>query len=78
MRNDIRLCKVFDTCKLEGKWKQNHFSPNHEYIAQEDSAHITLNLIHANLTETFYFKKGSTISIKDSLMGYFEKDLLES
>ena len=73
----LKMHKIFDTCQLSNNWKRNEKSSSREYIAQEDGSSIVLNLIQANLTETFSFKKGSHIVLKDSLMEYYNKDLMQ-
>ena len=72
---NIKLHKIFDACKLDGKWKKRESSP-HNYVALEEGASIVLELYRAKLTETFSFKKGANIGIRDSLIEYFEKDLM--
>ena len=75
---NLKMQKIFDTCKLEGSWKQKgDVSDDYEYIAQEDGACIMLSLINAPLTETFCFKKDAKISVTKSLVSYYEKDLLD-
>jgi len=76
MHLDIKLYKIFNTCKLKGKWKNKNNSHNHDYIALENGSSIVLKLNPPNLTETFSFKKDANISIKDGLIGYHDKDLL--
>ncbi|MDX1533645.1 MAG: hypothetical protein R3230_05530, partial [Nitrosopumilaceae archaeon] len=66
---DVKLHKIFDACKLEGKWKRKD-STSHQYISLEEGASIVLSLYQAGLTETFSFKKGANIVIKDSLVEY--------
>ena len=76
MNLNVKLHKIFDSCQLQGKWKHKTNSLNpHEYIALEEGAVIVLNL-DAGLTETFSFKKGSNISIKESLVEYYDSDLM--
>ncbi|WP_148680195.1 hypothetical protein [Nitrosopumilus maritimus] len=72
----IKSQKLFDTCKLVGKWKRidKLLPPN--YTSLEDGASVELSIIKANYTESFSFKKNSDIVIKDSILEFFEEDML--
>lgn len=68
--------KLFDTCKIEGRWKRADNSVPRKYIATEDGASIELSIMDGDYTESFRFKKNSTIIIKDSITEFYERDLL--
>lgn len=73
---NVKLHKAFKTCKLKGKWnlKKNSFR---EYVALENGANILLNGIGAKCDDVFYFKKGSEVAIKNSIMEYYDNDVFE-
>ena len=68
--------KLFDTCKLEGKWKRKDDSVPQCYVSLEDNASILLSIVGTNYSESFMFKKNSQIVVKDSIVEFFEEDLL--
>lgn len=71
----VKTHKIFDTCKLAGKWKHVDNSSPFHYEALEDGATIELCMIQVDLIESFRFKKSSKIFIKDSIMEFYEEDL---
>lgn len=73
---NIKSQKLFDTCKLEGKWKRADDSIPRRYVALEDGALITLRILGTQYSESFIFQKNSEIVIKDSIAEFFEEDLL--
>lgn len=73
---NIKSQKLFDTCKLEGKWKRVGDSIPRRYMSLEDGALITLHILGTQYSESFIFKKNSEIVIKDSITEFFEEDLL--
>ncbi|KFM20386.1 hypothetical protein AAA799P11_00133 [Marine Group I thaumarchaeote SCGC AAA799-P11] len=68
--------KLFDTCKLGGRWKRTDRFVPHHYVSLDDGAFLKLTMDGANYTELFRFKKNSEIIIKDSIVEFYEKDLL--
>lgn len=68
--------KLFDTCELEGIWKRKDDSIPQCYIALEDGASISISIIGTDYSESFMFKKNSQIVVKDSIVEFFEEDLL--
>lgn len=71
-----KLQKLFDTCRLQGKWKRMGESLPLCYVAIENGASIELTLIKSKFSESFIFKKDSQIIIKDSIAEFQEEDLL--
>ena len=71
-----KLQKLFDTCRLQGRWKRMGDSVPLCYVAIEDGASIELNLIKSKFSESFVFKKDSQIIVKDSIAEFQEEDLL--
>lgn len=72
---NLKFQKFFDTCRLEGRWKRvDEFIPHHN-ITLEESASIELSIIDSNFTESFRFKKNSSIKIKDSIAKFYEENL---
>ena len=72
---DFKSQKLFDTCRLEGRWKRvDRFIPRH-YIALEDGVFLELSIIDSNFTESFRFKKNSEVIIKESIAEFYEEDL---
>ncbi|MCV0401351.1 MAG: hypothetical protein K5777_05175 [Nitrosopumilus sp.] len=71
----MKTQKLFDTCKLIGKWKYADNSQHSHYEALEDGATIEFSLIRANFIESFRFKKSSRIIIKDSIVEFYDEDL---
>lgn len=67
--------KLFDTCKIEGKWKRADNSVPRKYVAIEDGASIELSIMGGDFTESFRFKKNSHVIIKDSIAEFYERDL---
>ena len=74
--SNTKLQKLFDTCRLQGKWKRVDNSLPLCYVAIEAGASIELNLLQANFSESFIFKKDSKIIIRDSIAEFQEEDLL--
>ncbi len=68
--------KLFDTCKLEGRWKRKDDSIPQCYVSLEDGASISLSIIGTDYSESFIFKQNSEIVVKDSIVEFFEEDLL--
>ena len=71
-----KLQKLFDVCKLKGKWRRVDNSIPRNYIALEDGASIDLDMIKANFSESVVFKKNSRIVVKDSIAEFYEEDIL--
>ncbi|KFM19551.1 hypothetical protein AAA799P11_00540 [Marine Group I thaumarchaeote SCGC AAA799-P11] len=71
-----KLQKLFDTCKLEGRWKRMDDSLPRCYVSLEDGAAISLSMLGVDYSESFIFKKNSKIVVKDSVAEFFEDDLL--
>ena len=74
--DNLKLQKLFDVCKLNGKWKRVDTSIPRTYVALEDNASIDLSIIRANFTESYVFKKNSRIIVKDSIAEFYEEDLI--
>ncbi|AFS81082.1 hypothetical protein NKOR_05995 [Candidatus Nitrosopumilus koreensis AR1] len=74
--HNIKSQKLFDTCKLEGKWKRLDDSVPRRYVTLEDGALISLSILGTQYHESFIFKKNSEVVIKDSIAEFFEEDLL--
>ena len=72
---EFKTQKLFDTCKIEGRWKRADNSIHRKYVALEDWASIELSIMDGNYTESFRFKKNSNITIKDSVAEFYERDL---
>ncbi|MBS1268604.1 MAG: hypothetical protein MAG458_01335 [Nitrosopumilus sp.] len=68
--------ELFDTCKLEGKWKRKDNSIPKYYISLEDGVSISLSIIGTTYSESFVFKKNSQIVVKDSIVEFSEEELL--
>ncbi|QDI89232.1 hypothetical protein Nisw_06690 [Candidatus Nitrosopumilus sp. SW] len=77
IHDNSKLHKLFDVCKLHGKWKRADNSIPRNYVALEDGASVDLNIIKANFSESFEFKKNSKIIVKDSIAEFYEKDILQ-
>ncbi|AJM92293.1 MULTISPECIES: hypothetical protein [Nitrosopumilus] len=73
---NVKKQKLFDTCKLGGRWKRTDSFTPHHYVALGDGASLNLSMIGANYTELFRFKKNSEIIIKDSIAEFYEEDLI--
>ncbi|KEQ56522.1 hypothetical protein AAA799E16_01714 [Marine Group I thaumarchaeote SCGC AAA799-E16] len=73
---NFKLQKLFDTCKLEGRWKRMDDSLPRCYVSLEDGTAISLSILGTNYSESFIFKKNSKIVVKDSVAEFFEDDLL--
>ena len=73
--NDFKTQKLFDTCKIEGRWKRADNSVPRKYVAIEDGASIELSIMGGDYTESFRFKKNSNVIIKDSIAEFYERDL---
>lgn len=71
-----KLQKLFDTCRMQGKWNRMDDSLPPCYVSKEDGASVELNLIKSKFSESFIFKKDSQIIIKDSIAEFQEEDLL--
>ena len=67
--------KLFDTCKIQGRWKRADNCVPRKYVATEDGASIELSIMDGDYTESFRFKKNSNIIIKDSIAEFYERDL---
>lgn len=61
---------------MDGRWERRNNSAGYDYVALDDDASIVLELNPPTLTETLYFKKDSSISIKNGLIEYHDNDLL--
>ncbi len=75
IHDKMKTQKLFDTCKLIGRWKHANSSSPSSYESLEDGATIEFSMIQANFTESFRFKKFSRITIKDSMIEFYEEDL---
>lgn len=73
---NIKLYKAFKNCKLKGRWNLKENS-SHEFMALEDNASASLYGIRAEWNEIFYFKKGAEITIKNSIIEYYENDVMD-
>lgn len=74
--SNFKTQKLFDTCRLEGRWKRVDDSVPRHYTALEDGVFLQLSILDANYTESYSFKKNSSIVIKDSIAEFYEEDLL--
>jgi len=74
---NFKFQKLFDTCRLEGQWKRVVDSIPRHYIALEDGVSTELSIIDSNFTESFRFKKNSSIKIKDSIAEFYEESLFQ-
>lgn len=72
---DFKTQKLFDACRLEGRWKRVDNSMPRHYIALEDGVSLELSIIDSDFTESFRFKKNSEIIIKESIAEFYEEDL---
>lgn len=72
---NVKLYKAFKSCKLKGRWnlKKNSF---HEYVALDEGASIILYGIRSEWNEIFSFKKDSTVTIKNSIIEYYDNDVI--
>ena len=70
-----KMYKLFDEYELGKMWRKTDSSEDN-FVALEDKAFVVLKLFNSNLNDVVFFKKGSIITIDNSMLEYFENDLL--
>lgn len=69
-----KMYKLFDSYELGKMWKKTKSS--NCFIAMEDKAFVILKLLDISAHDLVFFKKGATITINNSLLEYYENDLI--
>ena len=74
MNLNSKMYKLFDSYELGRMWKKT--KSLNCFIALEDKAFVILKLHNISSHDLVFFKKGATITINNSLMEYYENDLI--
>ena len=73
-----KMYKLYDSCKFDNRWKkiEKHSGFGNEFKSIDDNAAIKIQVKGID-PESFRFKRNSLINIKNGILRYHDKDLIQ-